>query len=92
MKEQEFQTRHFGCAAFLLYVMGEAAHLATIKTERGCAFVFVDDGTCQESADAFFSDQGAAVANAYQLMECGRELKRTIAEAVASPDGVWQRE
>lgn len=93
MTDQEFQTRHFSLAAFLLYILGPEAHLATIKKlDRGCSFVFADDGTCRQSADVFFSEEGAAVGNAFQLLECGRELKRTIAEALASPNGIWQRE
>ena len=92
MSELEFQSRHFGCSAFLLYVLGNDAHLATIRSERGFSFVFADDGTVRQSADEFFSEQGVAVANARLLLDCGRELKRTIAEAIASPEGVWQRE
>ena len=91
MNQHEYITRHFGLASFLRYVLSDAAHLATLAEEQSTKFVFTDEprGHCRELADKFFNQEGAAVANARELLECGRALRQTINQAKDHPEGIW---
>lgn len=94
VSEFEFNTKHIGLACFLRYALGDDTHVATVKAgEKSFLFYFVDSprGKCQELADAFFSEQGAAIDNARELLQCEREIKLTIKTAYNSPDGEWER-
>ena len=90
----EYFTRHTALASFLRYCLGDAAHIGTMKSERGTVFYFKDDppGHCKVLADAFFSEQGAAIGNARDLFEVAFELRQTIHKAERNPDGSWEPE
>jgi hypothetical protein len=94
-ESRDFYTCNFGLATFLRFALGDDAHLATMKVDGGRAsFVFRDDpqGTCRSLANEFFSEEGAAVGNARQLLECSRAAKATLAKADRSEDGTWEIE
>jgi hypothetical protein len=94
-EHRDFYTCNFGLASFLRFALGDDAHLATMKTDNGrTSFVFRDEpqGTCRQLADAFYSEEGAAVGNARQLLECSRAAKATLAKADRSEDGTWEIE
>lgn len=90
-----FKTCHQGLASFLRYAKGDAAHLRTVRDESGrMAFEFTDDGTCEELSYLFFSDdcgEGAAVGNARALLECQREIRKTISDAINN-SGEWRND
>jgi hypothetical protein len=88
MNEQTFATRHFGCATFLRYALGDAAHLST-DAAGAPSFKFADDGRCRELADQFFSDESVSIGNAREFLECSRALRITSAKAQDAPDRKW---
>jgi hypothetical protein len=84
----EYHTKHQGLAALLLFVLGDAAHVGTrlADAQRGVIFVFTDDppGSCEGIAKEFFSEQGAIVANARALLECGRAIRERMNDCLRS--------
>lgn len=87
--QNEYRTRGVSLAVFLRFVLGDAAHLETVKEERGCSFTFADRKRCLELADAFFSEVGAAVDNAKALLDCERDLRQTMRAAQSDSEGIW---
>jgi hypothetical protein len=56
-------------------------------------FIFEDDpppGRCQEIANDFFSDEGATVTNARELLECTGYLRQVVAFCRRN-GGEWSR-
>jgi len=85
-----FTTKHFGLAAFLRYVLGDEAHVSTIRFENGIGLSFDDpDNRCKDLQRAFFTTEGAAVGDARALLDCSRQITDTIFEAKRS--GAWER-
>jgi hypothetical protein len=89
----EYSTKHIGLATFLIYVLGDAAHLATeAEHERSCRFHFDDPNRqCKALGDAFFSPEGAAIDDARALLECKNQIVNSTKAARHSPDGTWER-
>ena len=94
MSSREFVTSSVGCAAFLLFTLGDGAHVATSRDGTGTAarffFTFQNpEGNCSELKAAFFN--GAGVDDAKALLDCQWAIRQTIRQADKDPSGIWLR-
>ena len=87
-----FRITHQGCASLLRYVLGDGAHIRTLRRPDGrIAFEFDDpDDKAAELADLFFSHDGIATGNARQLLDCDRAVRATVGACFNSGEGEWR--
>lgn len=87
-----FCTRNVGLAALLRYLYTPAAHLRTVKDERGTLFEFNDvGGDCREIMQQYQhvnGGSGFAVADARAFADEFFEVRRTVSAATAN--GEWR--
>jgi hypothetical protein len=80
-----YKTNRVSFASFLRYA--GISHLSTLKlSDKVVQFQFDDPAQCKQLEYEFLS--GCAVANALELLEADRDLKRTIKFA-SENDGRW---
>lgn len=98
MNSTEYQTRHFGLAAFLRFCLGDDAHISTARNGEyegsGFSFTFADEpvGRCNALRKEFFDEAGAGVDDARLLLETSRSVKKTMRGAGENANGVWRSE
>lgn len=87
-----YKTTNQGCASVLRFALGDASHRRTYKRrDERIGFVFDDpDGKASEVADAYFSSEGAAVADAKKLLACDREVRETVGICINA--GEWRND
>ena len=88
-----FTSKHQSLSALLLYALGDRAHRATVirGPKNKVHFVFRDEprGSCEEIKGRFFSEEGAVVENARELLECARKISQSITACIQN-GGTWE--